>query len=468
MILPPNEVATAIHRLLLTRSRIVVALDGPSGAGKSTLASTIARDCTAVIIPCDDFFAAEIPSAVWDSLTPAARAAAALDWRRLRAEALEPLLAGHTAKWHAFDFEAGEQRDGTYLVAAHLVERQPCAVIILDGAYSTRPELADLIDLSVLIDIPLEIRRSRLGAREDPRFLGAWHARWDEAEESYFERVRPASSFDLVVRGHSPFEKYLKRWSLIEDGLPISTQNSDLLPVSWNGTLAMLKIARHEEERLAHSLMAWWDGEGAATVLARHDHAVLLERAVGPRSLVRMAQTGFDTEASQIICEVAAKLHVGRSQPRPELVPLPRWFAELEPAAQRFQGVLVRSLAASRELLAAPQDIVVLHGDLHHANILDAGPRGWLAIDPKALLGERGFDFANLFCNPDATVAAAPERLAKQATVVAESAHLDRRRLLRWILAYAGLSAAWSLTSEHEDAQLALTIAALADKELAS
>jgi len=74
-------------------------------------------------------------------------------------------------------------------------------VIILDGAYSARAELADLVDLSVLIDVPAVIRERRLAAREEPAFLAAWHARWDIAEAFYFTHLRPATSFDLIVDG---------------------------------------------------------------------------------------------------------------------------------------------------------------------------------------------------------------------------------------------------------------------------
>ena len=463
-----TRIIAAVRRLLPSDKPIVVAFDGPSGAGKSTIAATVAQDFDAAIIPCDDFFAAEIPRAVWDTLTPSARAASALDWRRIRTEALEPLLLGCPAQWHAFDFAVGEQPDGTYRMRPDFVERQPAAVILLDGAYSTRPELDDLIDLSVLVDAPIEIRHARLAAREDPQFLSDWHARWDEAEQFYFEHVRPPSSFDMVVCAHSLFEKYLTGWQLTQDGPPLATHSSDLLPVWRNGCPAVLKIAKHPEERRGNSLMAWWNGESAARVLAQDDDAVLLERATGTRSLSAMAENGLDSEASQIICQVAATLHARRSKPLPELVPLSRWFADLAPAASRFGGILAESLAVSRELLAHPHDIVVLHGDLHHANILDAGTRGWLAIDPKGLIGERGFDFANIFCNPNATVAIAPQRLAEQASVVAQAAHLDRRRLLQWILAYAGLSAAWSLSSEHENPYLALAIAHIAAQQLAA
>ncbi|MBA3414879.1 MAG: 3'-kinase, partial [Chloroflexia bacterium] len=126
-----------------------------------------------------------------------------------------------------------------------------------------------------------------------------------------------------------------------------------------------------------------------------------------------------------------------------------------------YGGVLIQSAATARGLLAAPREVGVLHGDLHHGNVLDGGPRGWLAIDPKRLLGERTFDFANIFCNPDLETATAPGRLARQAAVVAAAAGLERERLLRWVLAYAGLSAAWTL-GDGDHPEIALAVAEIA------
>jgi streptomycin 6-kinase len=62
-------------------------------------------------------------------------------------------------------------------------------------------------------------------------------------------------------------------------------------------------------------------------------------------------------------------------------------------------GTFAKSEAEARSLLDAPGEAVVLHGDFHHDNVMDGGPRGWLAIDPKGLIGEREFEFANLFRN---------------------------------------------------------------------
>ena len=260
-------------------------------------------------------------------------------------------------------------------------------------------------------------------------------------------------------------EDYLVRWDLVPDGAAITTPSSYLLPVRHAGVPAMLKIAATEEERRGAAVMAWWNGDGATRVLAHEGSALLMERAVGNGVLAEMARGGRDDQASRIICMTAARLHARRVHSPPALMPLAGWFAALERAAVRHEGILRVAATTARELLREPQDVVVLHGDLHHGNVVDAGPRGWLAIDPKGLEGERGFDFANILCNPDRDVATTPGRLARQATVIARAAGLERRRLLEWVLAYAGLSAAWSI-EDGDNPAFALEVAELAAGEL--
>jgi streptomycin 6-kinase len=228
----------------------------------------------------------------------------------------------------------------------------------------------------------------------------------------------------------------------------------------------MLKLATDAEERQGAELMAWWRGEGAAPVLERRDEALLLERATGAGSLVAMARNGQDEAATRMICAAVAKLHEPRKRPPPStLVPLAEWFQALEPMARLRGGVLLKSLTAAQSLLASPRDEVVLHGDIHHENVLDFGAAGWLAIDPKGLLGERGYDYANLICNPDSETALAPGRLARQVAVTCDAAGLERQRMLSWVLAYAGLSASWTL-EDGKDASPALAIAEIAVAEL--
>ena len=92
-----------------------------------------------------------------------------------------------------------QNADGTYGMCSVYSTLEPAPVLLLDGAYSTRPELADLVDFSLLVDAPIAVRHARLARREEPRFLAALHARWDEAEAYYFTYVRPPSTFDWIL-----------------------------------------------------------------------------------------------------------------------------------------------------------------------------------------------------------------------------------------------------------------------------
>ncbi|MGS0894796.1 aminoglycoside phosphotransferase family protein [Burkholderia stagnalis] len=239
------------------------------------------------------------------------------------------------------------------------------------------------------------------------------------------------------------FDPYLHRWGLVPDGAPILTASGGLLPVVWRARPAMLKIATCDEERRGNALMTWWNGEGAARVWRHDGDAILLERARPAPSLAGHAATGRDDDAMRIACDVVARLHAHRAPEPRGLAPLRDGFAALL-SHDGADDTLRRSAATARALLSAPRvDEVVLHGDIHHGNILHFGTRGWLAIDPKGLRGERGFDYANLFCNPAHEIAVDPVRFEQRVACVAEVAKLDRRRLLQWIHAWAGLSAVW-------------------------
>jgi streptomycin 6-kinase len=264
----------------------------------------------------------------------------------------------------------------------------------------------------------------------------------------------------------SVFEEHINRWQLTVDGDPIVTPAAKLLPVRYNDNIAMLKIAIVDEEKLGGQCMPWWEGKGAARVLAIQDNAILLERAMGNKSLVEFVHNGLDDEATHIICNTLAKLHQPNNKPIPRLTPLSIWFQALKPAAMRHKGLFIRAMEAADSLLANPQNIGVLHGDIHHNNILDFGSRGWLAIDPKGLYGERTFDYANLFCNPNPTIANNPSVFLRRLEIVSELAQIDRKRLLQWILAWCGLSAAWMI-EDGNDAGFDMTVAQLASVELA-
>ncbi|HTR28708.1 MAG TPA: aminoglycoside phosphotransferase family protein [Puia sp.] len=256
-----------------------------------------------------------------------------------------------------------------------------------------------------------------------------------------------------------------EKWSLSEDGEIFMVGNSLLQPVVVAGKAAMLKIPLKKAELGGFRLLAAWNGIAAVKVYQFDAEALLMERATGDRSLKRMTLSGREEEVNRIICAVVKQLHANPCTGVPGLVPLETWFRSLYSAAARDGGFFGRAQSIVQQLLATPLDAVALHGDIHHENILDGGARGWLVIDPKGLIGERGFDYANIFCNPDLTVAGSPERLSSQVRLMARLTQIPVDRLLRWIVAWSALMASWML-EDGEDPVLPFTVGAIAEREL--
>jgi uridine kinase len=172
---------------------VLVALDGRSGAGKSTLAHQVGAEVAAVVIDGDDFYRGG-DGDFWCSLGPEDKVDLVIDWRRQRA-ALVALARGESTSWRPYDWDADDGRLGVAVTAG------PAPVVILDGAHSARPQLADLFDLRVLLDVPRDTRRARLAQREGEQYRAEWEDRWAEAEDLYFEVLMPPEAFDLVLDG---------------------------------------------------------------------------------------------------------------------------------------------------------------------------------------------------------------------------------------------------------------------------
>jgi streptomycin 6-kinase len=237
------------------------------------------------------------------------------------------------------------------------------------------------------------------------------------------------------------FDPFLSLWDLEPDGTPIETHSSWLLPVRRSRSLAMLKIMKHaSDEYNAAALLRYFNGNGAVRLYESQDRALLLERAGGPRSLMTMAVTGGDTQAAEVLANTVRELHAPReARMQAGLTPLRRWFSSLYDH-EHAATILKRCADVSRTLLGSENDVVPLHGDLHHDNVLDGGDRGWLAIDPKALIGERTYEVANLLGNPwpHADIVHRPARMRRRLG-------LDPQRVLAFALAHAGLAASWSM-----------------------
>ncbi len=276
------------------------------------------------------------------------------------------------------------------------------------------------------------------------------------------------SDLGPVDPGHGADLAWLRRWRLHPESDVVTTASSRLIAVrTEDGVRAILKVAHAEEEARGADLLVALDGHGAAPVLRRDDRALLLERATGERNLVDMVRTGSDDEATRVLCGVAGVLHrqtervLGAPEP-PELVDLETWFRRLFEHADELGPVHRAGASLARRLLDEHRDPVVLHGDLHHGNVLDFGERGWLAIDPKGLIGDAEFDVCNVLCNPH-DLALAPGRLARQFGVVVEETGFEQRRLRDWLVAWCALSSTWfAIDDDPERADTVARIGELA------
>jgi streptomycin 6-kinase len=248
---------------------------------------------------------------------------------------------------------------------------------------------------------------------------------------------------------------HITTWNLVADGPEIETPSSWLLPARQGAVVAMLKVHKPEsDERPGTDYLRYVAGNGAVRVLAADDDALLMERAMGVRSLLDMAVAGDDRGAAEILAATVAKLQVPRAGPVPStLVPLERHFASLFDRAHEHP-LLQRSAACARALLSSPREVIALHGDLHHSNVLDGGPRGWLAIDPKGLLGERTYEVANLLGNPwpHGDIVHHSGRMQAISNLYADRLGMAVDRVLAFALAHAGLAASWHLDDGRDPA----------------
>lgn len=268
--------------------------------------------------------------------------------------------------------------------------------------------------------------------------------------------------------------QYLGAWHLSDPRPLAETPTSHLYTVTYRRETAVLKLLTEYgwEERRGALALSHFGGHGAVRLYRSDAHAQLLEYAAGDE-LVSLVERGDDEEATRIIAGVLEQLHgVRNDEPESGLLPLKDWFRELFERAESERALGVESIYVhgadlAARLLADPLDVCVLHGDIHHRNIRQSS-RGWLAFDPKGLIGERAYDCANTLCNPfrgqaryDALVHD-EKRLLTAAGILAESLEIDRARVLQFTFAYACLSASWALATHDDDgAQWALNVGTL-------
>lgn len=257
-----------------------------------------------------------------------------------------------------------------------------------------------------------------------------------------------------LVRLPALVEGFAARWSLTSLEAPFEQSYNYVVAAERDGTPVVLKLGvARDELRTEIAALRVYDGEGAVRLLKgdADGGAMLLERLFPGETLARLAAED-DAAATAIAAGVLARW---RRPPPPDhafptVADWGRGFARIK---ARFDGgpgplpaaLLARAEAIFAELLASSGPPVVLHGDLHHGNILSATREPWLAIDPKGVVGEAEYEVGALLRNPSAELAADPRVAARRIAQLGDLLGFDRQRLRDWALAQAVLSTWWRI-----------------------
>jgi streptomycin 6-kinase len=251
---------------------------------------------------------------------------------------------------------------------------------------------------------------------------------------------------------------YLTAWNLANLQFLTQSATSHIYTVTHESETVILKLlsASETEEQTGALALRYFGGQGAVRLLRHDEGAHLLEYADGDE-LVTLVERGEDENATRIIAQVIRQLHsVPQDAPRDGLFMLDRWFGSLfnKGAADRQAGIesiYVRGAAVAERLLRDQREVRVLHGDIHHHNIRQSS-RGWLAFDPKGVVGERTYDCANTLCNPVMPELVHNEkRLLTNAAILADALAINLSRVLAFTYAYACLNASSLLRIGMED-----------------
>jgi streptomycin 6-kinase len=251
---------------------------------------------------------------------------------------------------------------------------------------------------------------------------------------------------------------YLERWNLSPERVlaPGGQISMVVLVRQADGTSAALKLGMVTNETGQEpAALAHWGGHGAVRLLRTDpDEGVLLLERLSPDVSLR------SLPEPKAMLEATAALHrlwvappagghpftsvadhtVGLAETLRERRQQP-WAADVRP-------LIDEAVAVRDGLLAAPVGDRLLHGDFHHGNVLAGQRAPWLAIDPKPLVGDPGYDLAWLALDRRDTLIASPApQAAARRRIDRLSASLDvsEERLRGWTLFRAVEAGVWGL-----------------------
>ena len=195
--------------------------------------------------------------------------------------------------------------------------------------------------------------------------------------------------------------------------------------------------------------------------------ALILQRAVPGYPLSSISD---DDRATAIFCAVFQQLHLRpitgpHESIQKHVSAIAQYLQQSAPQGPLPEAWVARAFAYLNELIASTSDSVLLHGDLHHTNIL-RHQGDWIVIDPKGILGDLHFDVIAYLLNFPTRQGDAETVLSRRMAMLAERLGLQQERIAMWGVAKGILDACWAL-EEGSDWQSGLHTAERFERWLA-
>ena len=171
----------------LSSGKIIVAIEGGSASGKTTLGKLLEEIYGCTVFHMDDYF-----------LQPHQRTpdrfmeiGGNIDWERFLLEVLQPLKNGEIIRMRKFDCSS--------MTLKEVEEIIPTNLVIVEGAYSMHPNLANYYDLTVFLDIPKHLQEERIKKRNSPQMFTRFVNEWIPLEEMYFEKTDIKNRCNMII-----------------------------------------------------------------------------------------------------------------------------------------------------------------------------------------------------------------------------------------------------------------------------
>ncbi|QCB95472.1 uridine kinase [Cellulomonas shaoxiangyii] len=194
-----------VVRGLPARRRALLAVDGIGASGKSTFAAALAghvRTRPVVLLHADDFFHPAAVRHARGRFSPEGFWLDTYDYDALVSWALGPLCRGGTGLYRRASFD----RDTGAATCPDVEQAPEDALVVVEGTFLHRDELATFWDASVYLDVPTDVAERRMRQRGglDEQLADALLARYAGAQRLYLAHARPWERASVVVDNTDP------------------------------------------------------------------------------------------------------------------------------------------------------------------------------------------------------------------------------------------------------------------------